>query len=72
MASQKRFQGNSEGLKVLKKVVKYTTFVISVKNEGSAEEIRVKSRERTSSQKACNLMQFRQGWFGERSEIHGL
>ena len=35
MASQKRFQGNSEGLKVLKKIVKYTTFVIFVTNERS-------------------------------------
>ena len=35
MARQKRFQGISEGLKVLKKGVKYTTFVILVQNERS-------------------------------------
>ena len=32
---QKNFEGNSEGFKVLKKVVKYISFVIFVKNERS-------------------------------------
>ena len=32
----------------------------------------MKSRERTSSQKAFNLFQFRQGWVGERCEKHKL
>ena len=72
MASQKRFQRNSEGLKVLKKVIKYTTFVIFMKNERSVEQIEVKSRERKSSQKAYKLKQFRQGWVGERCETHEL
>ena len=35
MASQKRFQGNSEGLKVRKKNVKYSIFVVFVTNERS-------------------------------------
>ena len=30
------------------------------------------SRERKSSQKACKIQQFRQGWVGERCEIHRL
>ena len=32
----------------------------------------MKSRERTSSQKACKIQQFRQGWVGERCETHRL
>ena len=32
----------------------------------------MKSRERKSGQKAFNLLQFRQGWVGERCEIHRL
>ena len=32
----------------------------------------MKSRERKSAQKAYNLQQFRQGWVGERCEIHRL
>ena len=39
---------------------------------GRSEEIRVKSRERKSTQKAYNLLQFRQGWVGERCETHRL
>ena len=64
------FKGNSEGLKVLKEAVKYTIFVIFVKNEGSIEENREKSREPESNQKAYKLHQFRQGWVGETSEKH--
>ena len=32
----------------------------------------MKSRERTSSQKAYKIQQFRQGWVGERCETHRL
>ena len=32
----------------------------------------MKSRERKSGQKAYNLLRFRQGWVGERCEIHKL
>ena len=44
----------------------------SWKKSGRSEEILVKSRERKSGQKAYNLLQFRQGWVGERCEIHTL
>ena len=72
MASQKRFQRNLDGCKVLKEDVKYNIFMIFVKNERSVGRILVKSRERKSTQKAYNLLQFRQGWVGKRCEKHTL
>ena len=58
MASQKRYQGNSEGLKVLKKAVKYIIFVVFVKKSGRSEEILMKSSERKSLKKHVKYCSF--------------
>ena len=72
MASERRFQGNSEGLKVLKKAVKSSSFVIFVTNERSVGRNSSEIERANKCSKSMEIQQFRQGWVGERCEIHKL
>ena len=72
MASQKRFQGNSESLKALQKAIKYTTFVIFVKNERSVGRNSSELERAKKYAKLIKLQQFREGWVGERCEKRKL
>ena len=72
MASQERHQGKAEGLKVHKKSIKYSIFVIFVTNERSVGRNSSEIERANKCSKSMSLQQFRQGWVGERCEIHRL
>ena len=55
-----------------KKNIKYSIFVIFVTNERSLGRNSSEIERAKNMSKSYNLLQFRQGWVGERCETHRL